>query len=159
MKLIQWPTTQPPPKPKPQELRIFQSCCEQLTHVQLLYVYALSSDFRTKLLEMTSSTDNVLRLWITDELVRPFVIRFRYHFYGDKKTNKIDKVRSNLQKLTFVQPEWIFTYVQKILSEYGGILEITRPLVAKLLGDNERTYANLLSRIEIVDPLVSNNSY
>lgn len=43
-------------------------------------------------------------------LVQPLEMRFRYHFEGDKPTNRIDK------------PEWFFSHVLELLNSYNGFM-------------------------------------
>ncbi|KAL0490207.1 RAD50-interacting protein Rint [Acrasis kona] len=70
-------------------------------------------------------------IWFINELVEPFLYRFKYHFYGDKKTNKIEK------------PEWVLSFVQKLISEYGFFIQSSiTPIVQQVMNTYNVTFIN-----------------
>ena len=48
---------------------------------------------------------------VTQALVQPFIIRFKYHFYGKRSTNRIDSA------------EYCLTYMSKILEHYAPLVQ------------------------------------
>lgn len=50
--------------------------------------------------------------WATDVVLRPIFVRFNYHFNSQKDTNKLSK------------PEWLFDYMENMLSEYLPIIKL-----------------------------------
>lgn len=49
-------------------------------------------------------------LYAIQALVPPIAARFKYHFEGERETNKIDK------------PEWYFTHVLNVVHEQRGFM-------------------------------------
>lgn len=53
-------------------------------------------------------------------LVRPLEMRFRYHFEGDKATNRIDR------------PEYFLTHITQVLNDYSGfVVDFVQPVLLK----------------------------
>ncbi|KAF2272470.1 uncharacterized protein EI97DRAFT_461987 [Westerdykella ornata] len=53
-------------------------------------------------------------------LVRPLEMRFRYHFEGDKPTNRIDR------------PEYFLTHITSLLNDYSGfVADFMQPILLK----------------------------
>ena len=57
----------------------------------------------------SSAPDPVVLLPL-EVMVQPLAVRFRYHFYGDKPTNRLDK------------PEYFLTHVLDLLDRHGGFI-------------------------------------
>lgn len=56
-------------------------------------------------------------------MVKPLELRFRYHFQGDRQTNRIDKVSYTTSPTTprlliAPQPEWFFNHVLTLIEDY-----------------------------------------
>ncbi|EDV20641.1 uncharacterized protein TRIADDRAFT_31481 [Trichoplax adhaerens] len=72
-----------------------------------------------------------------DLLVRPLRKRFRFHFYGKKQTNSIEK------------PEWYFTQVSNWIRDHSQYLQYTiQPIL------NQNNFENVDARIEFIRGLV-----
>ncbi|PVI06982.1 hypothetical protein DM02DRAFT_609357 [Periconia macrospinosa] len=53
-------------------------------------------------------------------IVRPLELRFRYHFEGDKPTNRIDR------------PEYFLSHITSVLNDYSGfVLDYLQPILLK----------------------------
>ncbi|EXJ66361.1 uncharacterized protein A1O5_10513 [Cladophialophora psammophila CBS 110553] len=57
-----------------------------------------------------SSTPDPVVLLPLEVMVQPLAVRFRYHFYGDKPTNRLDK------------PEYFLTHLLDLLETYSGFM-------------------------------------
>lgn len=58
-------------------------------------------DIKARNAELESSGSNTepIVLLPLEVMVHPLVLRFKYHFYGNKPTNRLDKVSSEVQVL------------------------------------------------------------
>ena len=67
---------------------------------------------------LPNSLDNEHPVYVFELLCMPMRIPFRYHFSGNRKTNRIDK------------PEWIYNYVKEIIEQYiPFIVSVIQPIV------------------------------
>ena len=80
-------------------------------------------------------------------MVHPLALRFRYHFEGDKQTNRLDKVQYSLPLgflvslciLTFFQPEWFFNHVLSLVEDYTPFITTNiQPLLDQYLPNSSR---------------------
>lgn len=73
-------------------------------------------------------------------MAKPVALRFRFHFEGDRGTNRLDKVCfSRLRKfgapylcVLSLQPEWAFSHVLDLIFEQRSFAEgYLQPLLAR----------------------------
>ena len=84
-------------------------------------------------------------------MTRPFMLRFRYHFYGKKPTNRLDK------------PEYFFSHVQDLLESHSPFInEMLQPILDQrndLQNMDEDMYPDAISCfISALLPAVSEKS-
>jgi hypothetical protein len=60
-------------------------------------------------LQETNKQDGAILLPL-ETLVKPLALRFRYHFEGDKPTNRVDK------------PEWFLAHITSLVTSYAAFL-------------------------------------
>ena len=84
--------------------------------------------------KMKSTSEDAL--YPLSTLVRPVALRFKFHFEGDRQTNRLDKVGSEHLGLyahaeALEQPEWYFSHILNIVHDQRAFMETT---IQTLLG-------------------------
>ena len=73
----------------------------------------------------SSAPDPVVLLPL-EVMVQPLAVRFRYHFYGDKPTNRLDK------------PEYFLTHILDLLERHSGLMtDMLGPILDERAGNSE----------------------
>ncbi|PWZ03758.1 hypothetical protein BCV70DRAFT_197955 [Testicularia cyperi] len=90
--------------------------------------------------KLTAGSDGYQPLLATQILVEPLLLRFRYHFDGDRATNRLDK------------PEWYLSHIAALIQSHSALF---RPAVHGIPGSGGvvvrlcRQYANASPQLEI----------
>ena len=86
----------------------------------------LIAAFRDKDSLNFSSTVEPVILLPLEVMVQPLVARFRYHFYGEKPTNRLDK------------PEYFLNHTLDLIDKYGGLMtDLLGPILDERVLKNE----------------------
>eukprot|EP00514_Thraustochytrium_sp_LLF1b_P007988 CAMPEP_0184530228 /NCGR_PEP_ID=MMETSP0198_2-20121128/12831_1 /TAXON_ID=1112570 /ORGANISM="Thraustochytrium sp., Strain LLF1b" /LENGTH=926 /DNA_ID=CAMNT_0026922363 /DNA_START=106 /DNA_END=2886 /DNA_ORIENTATION=- len=132
LKAIHWPitTSNPSLHLTPERLEDLSSALSRLTELQL------TSPEATDL--CSGSHELVGDLWAIKALVKPLLQRFRYHFSGDRATNRID------------HPEWYFGFIQHAVKDHSAFfVDTVQPLIEAQLVDLEveTTFVDVLAHL------------
>uniref|UniRef100_A0A7S3LQR7 Uncharacterized protein n=1 Tax=Aplanochytrium stocchinoi TaxID=215587 RepID=A0A7S3LQR7_9STRA len=108
-----------------------KSLFEHIASLQLIYL-------RNKSVANIDETEIEDDIWGLEAFVEPIVKRFRYHFGGNRKTNRVDK------------PEWFVSFISDMIKDHSPIIvEILQPvaeIVCASIDTEIRYFFDLLSQ-------------
>ncbi|XP_071840585.1 RAD50-interacting protein 1-like [Apostichopus japonicus] len=140
-KALGWPfvtvaSPMPPSAATVEELKMrLDACFSYLVKLQLPDILAETEDKATKGIELLPGSQPILLP--IQLLLDPLLKRFKYHFFGNRQTNAVDK------------PEWYFTQILNWVRDHSHFLEQTiQPIL------NKSEISNIVAKVEFTRGLL-----